>query len=70
MRVMALPGKSPLVTFRIVFTAGSASDPADKPGLAYLTAMMLAQGGTKTQTYRQILDAHVSHGLLAERPSR
>ena len=57
MRVMALPGKSPLVTFRIVFTAGSASDPADKPGLAYLTAMMLAQGGTKTQTYRQILDA-------------
>ena len=45
------------MTFRIVFTAGSAADPADKPGLAYLTAMMLAQGGTKTQTYRQILDA-------------
>ncbi len=57
MRVMALPAKSPLVTFRIVFTAGSACDPTDKPGLAYLTAMMLAQGGTKTQTYRQILDA-------------
>jgi len=57
MRVMALPSKSPLVTLRIVFTAGSAADPADKPGLAYLTAMMLAQGGNKTQTYRQILDA-------------
>ena len=33
-----LPGKSPLVTFRIVFTTGSAADPADKPGLANLTA--------------------------------
>jgi zinc protease len=57
MRVVTLPGKSPLVTFRIVFTAGSASDPAEKPGLAYLTAMMLANGGTKEMTYRQILDA-------------
>ena len=27
MRVVALPSKSPLVTFRIVFTAGSAADP-------------------------------------------
>jgi len=27
MRVMALPSKSPLVTFRIVFTAGAAADP-------------------------------------------
>jgi zinc protease len=57
MRVLSLPGKSPLVTFRIVFTAGSASDPVDKPGLAYLTAMMLADGGTSKLTYRQITDA-------------
>lgn len=56
-RTVALPGKSPLVTFRIVFTTGSASDPADKPGLAYLTAMMLADGGTRDMTYKQVVDA-------------
>ncbi len=56
-RTVALPGKSPLVTFRIVFTTGSAADPADKPGLAYLTAQMIADGGTKDLTYKQIGDA-------------
>jgi len=55
-RTVALPSKSPLVTFRLVFTTGSASDPAGKPGLAYLTAMMLANGGTRDLTYKQILD--------------
>ncbi|PWU03495.1 MAG: hypothetical protein C5B51_18940 [Terriglobia bacterium] len=57
MRVESLPGKSPLVTFRIVFTAGSAVDPPGQPGVAYLTAMMLAHGGTRDLTYRQVLDA-------------
>ncbi|HJT90133.1 MAG TPA: pitrilysin family protein [Bryobacteraceae bacterium] len=57
MRVAALPSKSPLVTFRIVFTNGSASDPVDKPGVAYLTAMMLAHGGSRDLAYQQILDA-------------
>jgi zinc protease len=57
MREVAVPTKSPLVTFRIVFTTGSAADPAAKPGLAYLTAMMLANSGTKDMTYRQIGDA-------------
>ena len=57
MRVTQLPGKSPLITFRIVFTTGSAADPAEKPGLAYLTAHMLAEGGTRSLTYRQIVDA-------------
>src|ERR1035441_10605569 len=57
MRVTQLPGKSPLITFRIVFTTGPAADPADKPGLAYLTAHMLAEGGTRSLTYRQIVDA-------------
>jgi zinc protease len=56
-RVVQLPGKSPLVTFRFVFTTGAASDPAEKPGLAALTAMMLAEGGTKDLTYKQISDA-------------
>ena len=57
MRVIPLPAKSPLVNFRIVFTAGSASDPEDKPGLAYLTAQMLGDAGTKDLTYREIVDA-------------
>ncbi len=56
-RVVALPGKSPLVNFRIVFLTGAAADPADKPGLASLTAAMLAQGGTRKLTYPQIVDA-------------
>src|SRR5947209_1028158 len=56
-RTIAMPSKSPLVTFRIVFTTGSASDPVDKPGLAYLTAMLLADGGTRDMTYKQIVDA-------------
>ncbi|HWB84609.1 MAG TPA: pitrilysin family protein [Bryobacteraceae bacterium] len=57
MKVAELPSKSPLVTFRIVFTTGSAADPPEHPGLAYLTAMMLADGGTREMTYKQIVDA-------------
>jgi len=56
-RLIGLPGKSPLVNFRIVFTTGAAADPADKPGLAYLTAQMLGDAGSKDMTYRQITDA-------------
>ena len=52
-RIVELPAKSPLVTFRIVFTTGAAADPADAPGLAALTAHLLAEGGTKDLTYRQ-----------------
>lgn len=56
-RFVERPGESPLVTLRLVFLTGAASDPADKPGLAKLTASMLARGGTKEMTYEQILDA-------------
>ena len=56
-KVVALPSQSPLVSFRIVFLTGAASDPADSPGAAALTASMLAQGGTRDMTYKQILDA-------------
>ncbi|MGC9970339.1 MAG: pitrilysin family protein [Bryobacteraceae bacterium] len=56
-KVVALPSQSPLVTFRFVFLTGSASDPADKPGVAALTAAILAQGGTREMTYKQIVDA-------------
>jgi zinc protease len=56
-RVVELPGKSPLVTLRFVFTTGSASDPAGKPGVAHLTGEMLGGGGPKDFTWKQIMDA-------------
>jgi zinc protease len=56
-RIVELHGTSPLVTIRLVFTTGSASDPADKPGVANLTAELLGNGGTKDLAYRQIVDA-------------
>ena len=56
-RIVTLPGKSPLVTLRFVFTTGAASDPAGKPGLAHLTGELLAGGGTKDLTYKQMTDA-------------
>src|SRR3712207_1101008 len=49
------PGTSPLVTFRLLFMTGSASDPAGKEGVASLTAAMLAEGGTRAMTYEQIV---------------
>ena len=52
-----LPGTSPLVTFRILFMTGSAFDPPGKEGLAALTASMLAQGGTRSMSYDQIVQA-------------
>src|SRR2546427_5418244 len=52
-----LPGTSPLVTFRILFMTGSAFDPPGKEGLAALTASILAQGGTRSMSYDQIVQA-------------
>ena len=52
-----VPNRSPLVTFRIVFMTGAASDPKGKEGVAALTAAMLSQGGTRTMTYEQIVEA-------------
>jgi zinc protease len=57
MRLVELPSKSPLVTFRVVFTTGSAADPVEKPGLAALTAYLIAEGGTKDMTYQQVAGA-------------
>jgi zinc protease len=51
------PGTSPLVTFRLLFMTGAASDPKGKEGLASLTAAMLAEGGTRSMTYTQIVEA-------------
>ncbi len=56
-KVVALRSQAPLVTFRIVFLTGAASDPVSKPGVASLAAAMLSQGGSREMTYKQILDA-------------
>ena len=56
-RTVELPGKSPLVTFRIVFTTGSAADPAGQEGIAALTAQMISDSGTKALTYKQLTEA-------------
>jgi zinc protease len=51
------PKRSPLVTFRILFMTGSASDPAGQEGVAALTAAMLAKGGSRLLSYKEITDA-------------
>jgi len=52
-----MPNRSPLVTFRILFLTGAAYDPKGKEGLAALTASMLANGGSRTLPYDQIVAA-------------
>ncbi len=54
---VALPSQSPLVTFRILFKTGPASDPAGKEGVASLSAAMLAGGGSRELSYDQIVRA-------------
>ncbi len=49
-----LPSRSPLVSFRLLFTTGSAFDPQGKEGVAALTAAMLARGGSHTMAYQEI----------------
>lgn len=45
---------NPLVHLKILFKVGSANDPAGKEGLAYLTFHMLANGGTRAMTFKDI----------------
>src|SRR5688500_14543071 len=46
---------SPLVSVRILFKTGTALDPDGKEGVAALTAAMLAEGGTRTMPYEEIV---------------
>jgi zinc protease len=57
MRTVLQPNQSPLVTFRILFLTGAASDPRGKEGLASLTASLVAGGGTRKLTYTQVVEA-------------
>ena len=57
MASVLLPNSSPIVSFRILFNVGSASDPKGKEGVAALTAGLISDGGSKSMTYAQIVEA-------------
>lgn len=57
LRVVAVSHhEQPAVSLRLIVGAGGAHDPADKPGVANLVALLLDQG-TKTRSARQIARA-------------
>ena len=57
-RTVFLPSPgNPLVAIRLYFQLGAVDDPKGKEGLASLTADMIGQGGTKSRTYAEVLDA-------------
>ncbi len=51
------PTQSPLVSFRLLFMTGAASDPAGKEGVAALTAALLSEGGSRSMPYDEIVEA-------------
>lgn len=58
MKTVVLPSHgTPFVSIRFLFETGSVDDPAGKTGLAALTGATLAEGGTRSLTYEQLLDA-------------
>ncbi len=54
--VLMIPSKVDAVDFRILFRTGSVDDPAGKEGLTALTARLMAEGGTASHTYPELLD--------------
>jgi zinc protease len=62
----------PTISFRLWFRVGSLNDPPGKEGLAAITAAMIAEGATRSNSYEQILDrlsplaAHYGESTSAE----
>lgn len=54
--VLAVP-EDPSISYAAWFRVGSQDDPLGKEGLAWLTAHMIAEGGSKTRPYTAILAA-------------
>lgn len=54
--LLAVPA-DPTVSLAVSFAVGSQDDPKGKEGLAYLTASLLAEGGTRSRSYPEILAA-------------
>ncbi|WP_236607051.1 M16 family metallopeptidase [Sandaracinus amylolyticus] len=49
--------ESPIVTVRVVFEAGSGSDPSGREGATALAATLMSEGGAGERSYAQIVDA-------------
>ncbi|WP_085300084.1 M16 family metallopeptidase [Cognaticolwellia mytili] len=52
--VLDKTNESPLIDVNFLFYTGAAADPVGKKGVAALTAQMLTQGGSATQSYKDI----------------
>jgi zinc protease len=51
------PNKLPAVAMQLSFHAGAVDDPPGKAGLTYLTARVMAEGGTESLSAKQLLEA-------------
>lgn len=54
--VLMIPSQVAAVDVRILFHAGSVDDPRGKEGLTALTARVMAEGGTESHTYPELLE--------------
>lgn len=55
--VVTLPANDkPVVSIMLQFHAGAVDDPPGKAGLTYLTARLMAEGGTESLTSKQLLE--------------
>lgn len=57
MTTVVQPNASPIVSFRLVFRAGSWDDPAGQEGLTWLTTRLMAEGGTEKLSPSELSDA-------------
>ncbi len=56
--LVTLPNpESPLVSIRLMFSAGSIYDPPGKEGLSAVTALMVGSSGTARRTYTEVVEA-------------
>jgi zinc protease len=56
-RTLAQPSALPQLDFKLLFTVGSAHDPAGKEGLAALAASMIAEAGSRAMRIDEIKKA-------------
>ncbi len=66
MKILTHEDRSPLLSVRAVFLTGSAMDPPGEEGAAWLAAQMLAHGGTRRRSYKQILDFLFPRGAFVD----
>ncbi len=55
--VTLAPNNHPVVALALSFHAGAVDDPPGKAGLTYLTARVMAEGGTESLSAKQLLEA-------------